>query len=74
MMAAFMYHYILNIQYRCSPVMVQSYTAIVIGKETIDDNGYRYIITPQYLHILDHTGSQVNVIGGFNNPFEVALY
>ena len=39
----------------------------------IDDNGYRYITTPQYLHILDHTGNHVNVIGGFSNPYEVAL-
>ena len=39
----------------------------------IDDNGYRYITTRQYLHILDHTGNQVDVIGGFSNPREVAL-
>ena len=39
----------------------------------IDDNGNRYITTPQYLHILDHTGNQVNVIGGFNYSYEVAL-
>ena len=39
----------------------------------IDDNGYRYITIPQYLHILDHTGNQVNVIGGFSDPREVAL-
>ena len=39
----------------------------------IDDNGYWYITTPQYLHILDHTGNHVNVIGGLNYPYEVAL-
>ena len=39
----------------------------------IDDNGYRYISTHQYLYILDHAGNQVNVIGGFNNLYEVAL-
>ena len=39
----------------------------------IDDNGYRYITTRHYLHILDHTGNQVNVIGGFYYPHEVGL-
>ena len=39
----------------------------------IDDNGYQYITTHQYLHILDHTGNQINVIGGFNYSYEVAL-
>ena len=39
----------------------------------IDDSGYRYITTPQYLHTLDHTGNQVNVTGGFSDPREVAL-
>ena len=39
----------------------------------IDDNGYQYITTPQHLHILDHTGNQVNVIGGFIDACEVAL-
>ena len=38
----------------------------------IDDNGYWYITTPQYLHILGHTGNQVNVIG-FIDACEVAL-
>ena len=41
----------------------------------IDDEGYCFITTnsPNYLHVLDPTGNQVNLIDGFNYPWGVAL-
>ena len=45
---------------------------------TIDDEGYCFITTCEpsrdsYLHVLDPTGNQVNVISDFGNPWYVAL-
>ena len=43
-------------------------------KIAIDDEGYCFITTDNgYLHVLDPTGNQVNVIGGLSNPLGVAL-
>ena len=39
------------------------------GGIAIDENGYRYIVTNGHLHILDPTGSQVNVIEGSGDAY-----